>query len=69
MVKKKYSLYEWKKPLGGNWNFDKENQKSISKLLELPKPRKKLKSDELTISAMVDVEGVLSKFNWKFGKL
>ena len=59
------------KPLGGKWNFDKENQKSISKLVELPKPRKKLKSDELTISTMVDVEncfpnsiGNLENFNW-----
>ena len=42
---------EGKKPLGGKWNFDKDNQKSISKLVELPKPRKKLKSDELTISS------------------
>ena len=38
------------KPLGGKWNFDKENQKSISKLKQLPKPRQKLKSDEITIS-------------------
>ena len=62
---------EGNKPLGGKWNFDKENQKSISKLVELPKPRKKLKSDELTISTMVDVEncfpnsiGNLENFNW-----
>ena len=71
-LRKKYSLLmEGNKPLGGKWNFDKENQKSISKLLELPKPRKKLKSDELTISTMVDVEncfpnsiGNLENFNW-----
>ena len=25
------------KPLGDKWNFDKENQKSISKLKEIPK--------------------------------
>ena len=71
-LRKKYNLLmEENKPLGGKWNFDKENQKSISKLTELPKPRKKLKSDELTISAMVDVEscfpssiGNLENFNW-----
>ena len=71
-LRKKYSLLmEGNKPLGGKWNFDKDNQKSISKLVELPKPRKKLKSDELTISTMVDVEncfpnsiGNLENFNW-----
>ena len=59
------------KPLGGKWNFDKDNQKSISKLKEPPKPRLKLKSDELTISTMVDIEncfpdsaGNLESFNW-----
>ena len=59
------------KPLGGKWNFDKENQKSISKLTEPPKSRRKLKSDELTVSTMVDVEncfpdsvGDLENFNW-----
>ena len=58
-------------PLGGKWNFDKENQKSISKLKEPPKPRKKIKTDELTVSTMVDVEncfpdsiGNLENFNW-----
>ena len=71
-LRKKYSLLmEGNKPLGGKWNFDKENQKSISKLKELPKSRSKLKSDELTISTMVDVEncfpdsiGNLENFNW-----
>ena len=47
---------EKNKPLGGKWNFDKENQKSISKLKEPPKCRAKLRSDEITISTMVDVE-------------
>ena len=71
-LRKKYSLLmEDNKPLGGKWNFDKENQKSISKLKELPKPRQKLKSDEITISTMVEVEncfpdspGNLENFNW-----
>ncbi|MBL6702624.1 MAG: cryptochrome/photolyase family protein [SAR86 cluster bacterium] len=71
-LRKKYSLLmDGDKPLGGKWNFDKENQKSISKLKESPKPRQKLKSDEITISTMVDVEncfpdsiGNLENFNW-----
>ena len=71
-LRKKYSLLmDGDKPLGGKWNFDKENQKSISKLKESPKPRQKLKSDEITISTMVDVEncfpdsvGNLESFNW-----
>ena len=71
-LRKKYSLLmEDNKPLGGKWNFDKDNQKSISKLKESPKPRLKLKSDELTISTMVDIEncfpssaGNLESFNW-----
>jgi len=71
-LRKKYSLLmDGDKPLGGKWNFDKENQKSISKLKESPKPRQKLKSDEITISTMVDVEncfpdsvGKLESFNW-----
>jgi deoxyribodipyrimidine photolyase-related protein len=71
-LRKKYSLLmDDNKPLGGKWNFDKENQKSISKLTEPPKPRRKLKSDELTVSTMVDVEncfpdsvGDLENFNW-----
>ncbi len=71
-LRKKYSLLmEDNKPLGGKWNFDKDNQKSISKLKELPKPRLKIKSDELTISTMVDIEncfpgsaGNLESFNW-----
>jgi len=71
-LRKKYSLLmDGDKPLGGKWNFDKENQKSVSKLKESPKPRQKLKSDEITISTMVDVEncfpdsvGKLESFNW-----
>lgn len=71
-LRKKYSLLmDGDKPLGGKWNFDKENQKSVSKLKESPKPRQKLKSDEITISTMVDVEncfpdsvGNLESFNW-----
>ena len=71
-LRKKYNLLmEDNKPLGGKWNFDKENQKSISKLKEAPANRAKLKSDDITISTMVDVEncfptsiGNLENFNW-----
>jgi len=71
-LRKKYSLLmEGNKPLGGKWNFDKENQKTILQLKEPPEPRRKLKSDQLTISTMVDVEncfpdsaGNLENFNW-----
>ena len=71
-LRKKYSLLmEGNKPLGGKWNYDKDNQKSISKLKNPPQPRPNLKSDELTISTMVDVEncfpdsmGNLENFNW-----
>ena len=71
-LRKKYSLLmEGNKPLGGKWNFDKENQKSILQLKERPELRRKLKSDELTILTMVDVEncfpdsaGNLENFNW-----
>ena len=59
------------KPLGDKWNFDKDNQKSISKLKETPEKRVKIKSDEITISTMVDVEncfpesiGNLENFSW-----
>ena len=71
-LRKKYNLLmEGNKPLGDKWNFDKENQKSISKLKETPKERVKIKTDEITISTMVDVEncfsdsiGDLESFNW-----
>ena len=50
-LRKKYSLLmDGKNPLGGKWNYDKDNQKSISKLKDPPEPRPSLKSDELTIS-------------------
>ena len=71
-LRKKYNLLmSGNKPLGDKWNFDKENQKSISKLKEIPKKRVKIKSDEITVSTMVDVEncfpdsmGDLEVFNW-----
>ncbi|MDB3881670.1 cryptochrome/photolyase family protein [Gammaproteobacteria bacterium] len=71
-LRKKYSLLmDGDKPLGGKWNYDKDNQKSISKLKDPPKARASLKTDELTITAMVDVEncfpdsmGNLENFNW-----
>jgi deoxyribodipyrimidine photolyase-related protein len=59
------------KPLGGKWNFDKENQQSISKLKQDLPIRVKCMQDPLTIETMVDVEncfpkslGSLEEFNW-----
>ena len=71
-LRKKYGiLMEDGKPLGGKWNFDKENQQSISKLKQDLPIRVKCMQDPLTIEAMVDVEncfpkslGSLEEFNW-----
>tara|TARA_B100000287_G_C20652824_1_gene787547 strand:- start:815 stop:2314 length:1500 start_codon:yes stop_codon:yes gene_type:complete len=71
-LRKKYSLLmEGSKPLGEKWNFDKDNQKNINKVKVPPRNRVKVKSDEITISTMVDVEncfpnsmGDLENFNW-----
>ena len=59
------------KPLGGKWNYDKDNQQSISKLKQDLPIRVKSMQDPLTIEAMVDVEncfpqslGALEEFNW-----
>lgn len=38
-MRKKHSiLMEGEQPIGGQWNFDKENRKPISKKIEIPKP-------------------------------
>ncbi|MGY8772927.1 MAG: cryptochrome/photolyase family protein, partial [Gammaproteobacteria bacterium] len=71
-LRKKYGiLMEDGKPLGGKWNFDKENQQSISKLKQDLPIRVKCMQDPLTIETMVDVEncfpkslGSLEEFNW-----
>ena len=71
-LRKKYNLLmEDGKPIGGKWNYDKENQQSISKLKQIPPIRKQSTQDPLTIQTMVDVEnffpdslGSLEQFNW-----
>ena len=71
-LRKKYDLLmEDGKPLGGKWNYDKENQQSISKLKQAPPKRKQYSQDSITIETMVDVEnffpnslGSLEQFNW-----
>ena len=71
-LRKKYGiLMEDGKPLGGKWNYDKDNQQSISKLKQDLPIRVKSMQDPLTIEAMVDVEncfpkslGSLEEFNW-----
>tara|TARA_B110000483_G_scaffold238786_1_gene316017 strand:- start:396 stop:1895 length:1500 start_codon:yes stop_codon:yes gene_type:complete len=71
-LRKKYNLLmEDGKPLGGKWNYDKENQQSISKLKQAPPIRKQSIQDPLTIQVMVEVEncfpdslGSLEEFNW-----
>ena len=59
------------KPTGDKWNLDKENRKGISKLTENIPKRKKIKNDDITIEAMIEVEsifpssfGSLENFNW-----
>ena len=71
-LRKKYGiLMKDGKPLGGKWNYDKDNQQSISKLKQDLPIRVKSMQDPLTIEAMVDVEncfpqslGALEEFNW-----
>ena len=61
-LRKKYGiLMEDGKPLGGKWNFDKENQQSISKLKQDLPIRVKCMQDPLTIETMVDVENCFPK--------
>ncbi len=72
-LRKKYKIFvlDNGKPVGDKWNFDKENRKGISQLkTEIPK-RIRLKPDQTTFDAMVDVEecfpkspGSLESFNW-----
>jgi len=71
-LRKKYNiLMNDNEPAGGQWNFDKENRKSIKQLKdEIPK-RNSLKTDKETFDVMVDVEtsfpdafGSLENFNW-----
>ncbi len=59
------------KPVGDKWNFDKDNRQGASKLkIDIPK-RNNIKSDDLTVEVMIEVEdifnssaGNLENFNW-----
>ena len=72
-LRKKFNILmnENGKPVGDKWNFDKDNRKGISQLkTEVPK-RNKIKTDQVTIEVMIEVEdifqsspGNLEKFNW-----
>ena len=64
-------MTEENKPIGDKWNFDKDNRKGISQLKSDIPRRKKIKPDQITFDAMVDVEecfpksvGNLENFNW-----
>ena len=71
-IRKKHSvLMDEGKPEGGKWNLDKENRKGASALKEIIPERKPIKTDELTIGVMVEVDKIFNKsfgdfenFNW-----
>ena len=72
-LRKKYKIFmdENLKPVGDKWNFDKENRKGISHLKDDIPERKLIKSDQIVVEAMIDVEecfpnasGSLENFNW-----
>ena len=72
-LRKKYKIFidEDNNPIGGKWNFDKDNRKGVSQLKTVIPERIKLKPNKITFDAMVDVEecfpkspGNLENFNW-----
>ena len=72
-LRKKYKIFidEDNNPIGGKWNFDKDNRKGVSQLKTSIPERIKLKPNKITFDAMVDVEecfpkspGNLENFNW-----
>ena len=72
-LRKKYKIFmdENLKPVGDKWNFDKENRKGISHLKDDIPERRLIKSDQIVVEAMIDVEecfpnasGSLENFNW-----
>tara|TARA_B100001059_G_scaffold235086_1_gene279620 strand:+ start:1882 stop:3378 length:1497 start_codon:yes stop_codon:yes gene_type:complete len=72
-LRKKYKIFidSHKNPIGGKWNFDKDNRKGISQLKVSIPERRRLKPNQITFDAMVDVEecfpnspGNLENFNW-----
>ena len=71
-IRKKHSvLMDNGKPEGGKWNLDKENRKWASALKEVIPERSSVKTDEVTIGVMVEVDkifndsfGDIENFNW-----
>ena len=71
-IRKKHSvLMDNGKPEGGKWNLDKENRKGASALKEVIPERSSVKTDEVTIGVMVEVDkifndsfGDIENFNW-----
>ena len=71
-VRKKYSiLMDGDKPIGGKWNLDKDNRKGASAIKEDIPKRNNIKTDELIVGVMVEVNevfkdsfGEIDNFNW-----
>jgi len=72
-LRKKFNILMDKnsKPVGGKWNFDKENRQSISKLKSDIPNRNNIITDQITLEVMIEVEeifnlshGDLENFNW-----
>jgi deoxyribodipyrimidine photolyase-related protein len=72
-LRKKFNILmdENSKPIGGKWNFDKENRQSISKLKSDIPNRNNIITDQITLEVMIEVEeifnlshGDLENFNW-----
>ena len=62
-LRKKLNIFmgEDLKPIGGQWNFDKENRMGISKLKSEIPIRNKTINDQITFDVMVEVEEIFSK--------
>lgn len=65
MRRKTGFLMEGDDPIGGQWNFDKENRKSLPKDIDLPAPYKP-QADDITTDAL---ELVADRFGGHFGTL
>ena len=62
-LRKKLNIFmdENLKPIGGQWNFDKENRMGISKLKSEIPSRNKTTNDQITFDVMVEVGEIFSK--------
>ena len=62
-LRKKLNIFmgEDLKPIGGRWNFDKENRMGISKLKSEIPSRNKTTNDQITFDVMVEVGEIFSK--------